>query len=83
MISSHYCSGNSRASIDPVLFFHMQIIDYLYGVKFDRKLCEEVYLNLAYRWLCRLNHEDSRIITDRHATTGSKQEGTIMFDRIM
>lgn len=36
----------------------MQIIGYLYGIKSDRQLCEEIHLNIAYRWFCGLNLED-------------------------
>jgi transposase len=43
-----YCADNGRNSIDPVLFFRMQLIGYLYGMKSDRELCREVHLNLAY-----------------------------------
>ncbi|MDP5210795.1 transposase [Microbulbifer sp. 2205BS26-8] len=53
-----YCPDNGRASIDPALFFRMQIIGYLYGIKSDRKLCEDINLNLAYRWFCKLNLGD-------------------------
>src|SRR5262245_27253143 len=54
-----YCSDNGRPSIDPVLFFRMQLISYLYGMKSDRELCREVHLNLAYRWFCRLKLSDA------------------------
>ncbi len=53
-----YCEDNGRRSIDPVLFFRMQLISYLYGMKSDRELCREVHLNLAYRWFCRLSLHD-------------------------
>jgi len=53
-----YCSDNGRPSIDPVLFFRMQLIGYLFHIRSDRQLCEEVHLNIAYRWFCRLNLED-------------------------
>jgi transposase len=53
-----YCSENGRPSIDPILFFRMQLIGYPYGIRSDRQLCEEVHLNIAYRWFCRLNLED-------------------------
>ena len=53
-----YCVDNGRPSIDPVLFFRMQLIGYLFGIRSDRQLCEEVHLNIAYRWFCRLNLED-------------------------
>lgn len=53
-----YCNDNGRPSIDPVLFFRMQIIGYLFGIQSDRQLCEEIHLNIAYRWFCKLNLED-------------------------
>lgn len=49
-----YCLDNGRASIDPVLFFRMQLISYLFGVESDRQLCRDIHLNLAYCWFCRL-----------------------------
>ena len=54
-----YSPDNGRNSIDAVLFFRMQLISYLYGMKSDRKLCREVHLNLAYRWFCRLSLHDA------------------------
>jgi transposase len=54
-----YCADNGRNWIDPVLFFRMQLISYLYGMKSDRELCREVHLNLAYRWFCRLSLHDA------------------------
>ena len=44
--------------MDPEVFFRMQIISYLYGVASDRQLCEEIQVNLAYRWFCRLSLEE-------------------------
>lgn len=54
-----YCADNGRPSVDPVWFFRMQLIGYLYGIRSERRLCEEIRLNLAYRWFCRapLNEE--------------------------
>lgn len=52
-----YCADNGRPSIDPVLFFRMQLVGYLYGIKSDRQLCEEIHLNIAYRWFCGLGLE--------------------------
>ncbi len=53
-----YYADNGRNSIDPVLFFRMQLISYLYGMKGARELCREVHLNLVYRWFCRLSLHD-------------------------
>ena len=36
----------------------MWLVGYLYGITSDRRLCEEVRYNLAYRWFCRLSLED-------------------------
>ena len=58
LTSKLYCFDNGRPSVDPVLFFRMQLIGYLYGIKSGRQLCEEIHLNVAYRWFCRLNLED-------------------------
>jgi IS5 family transposase len=32
----------------------MLIVGYCVGIRSERRLCEEVHLNLAYRWFCRL-----------------------------
>jgi transposase len=53
-----FYSEIGRPSIDPELMLRMLIVGYCYGVRFERKLCEEVELHLAYRWFCRLNLED-------------------------
>jgi transposase len=45
-----YYSHTGRPSIDPELLMRMLIIGYCYGIRSERKLCEEVALNLAYRW---------------------------------
>ena len=43
-----------RPSIDPELMIRMLIVGYCFGIRSERRLCEEVHLNLAYRWFCRL-----------------------------
>ena len=32
----------------------MLLVGYCFGIRSERRLCEEVHLNLAYRWFCRL-----------------------------
>ncbi len=36
----------------------MLIIGYCYGIRFERRLYEEVEMHMAYRWFCRLNLDD-------------------------
>lgn len=49
-----YYSHLGRPSIDPELMIRMLIVGYCLGIRSERRLCEEVHLNLAYRWLCGL-----------------------------
>ena len=53
-----YADGLGRPSIDPEVYFRMELVAYLYGISSERQLCEDVYYNLAYRWFCRLSLED-------------------------
>jgi transposase len=49
-----FYSSIGRPSIDPELLIRMLIVGYCFGIRSERRLCEEVHLNLAYRWFCRL-----------------------------
>jgi len=49
-----FYSEVGRPSIDPELMIRMLIVGYCFGIRSERRLCEEVHLNLAYRWFCRL-----------------------------
>jgi len=49
-----YYSETGRPSIDPELMMRMLIVGYCFGIRSERRLCDEVHLNLAYRWFCRL-----------------------------
>jgi transposase len=55
---AEFYSHTGRPSIDPELMIRMLIIGYSFGIRSERRLCEEVHLNLAYRWFCRLGLED-------------------------
>lgn len=49
-----FYSAMGRPSIDPELLIRMLLVGYCFGIRSERRLCEEVHLNLAYRWFCRL-----------------------------
>src|ERR1700684_3336005 len=49
-----FYSSTRRPSIDPELLVRMLLVGYCYGIRSERRLCEEVHLTLAYRWFCRL-----------------------------
>src|SRR6478609_3191907 len=49
-----FYSSLGRPSVDPELMIRMLLVGYCSGIRSERRLCEEVHLNLAYRWFCRL-----------------------------
>jgi transposase len=53
-----FYSEIGRPSIDPELMIRMLIVGYCYGIRSERRLCEEVEMHLAYRWFCRLDLDD-------------------------
>jgi len=69
---SSYYSHTGRPSIDPVLMMRMLIVGYAFGIRSERRLCEEVRLNLAYRWFCQLGLEDA--VPD-HSTFSKNRHG--------
>ena len=69
---STFYSHTGRPSVDPELMIRMLLIGYCYGIRSERRLCEEVHLNLAYRWFCRLGLEGG--IPD-HSTFSKNRHG--------
>ena len=69
---SAFYSTTGRPSVDPELLIRMLIIGYCYGIRSERRLCEEVHLNLAYRWFCRLGLEGE--VPD-HSTFSKNRHG--------
>lgn len=67
-----FYSHTGRPSIDPELMVRMLIVGYCFGIRSERRLCEEVHLNLAYRWFCRLGLEDAM---PDHSTFSKNRHG--------
>jgi transposase len=67
-----FYSSTGRPSVDPELMIRMLIVGYAFGIRSERRLCEEVHLNLAYRWFCRLDLTD--IVPD-HSTFSKNRHG--------
>src|SRR5664280_1889240 len=66
-----FYSDIGRPSTDPELMLRMLIVSYCYGIRFERRLCGEVELHLAYRWFCPLDLDDnvpdfSSLLGNRH-----------------
>jgi transposase len=67
-----FYSHTGRPSIDPELMIRMLVVGYCFGIRSERRLCEEVQLNLAYRWFCRLGIEDA---VPEHSTFSKNRHG--------
>jgi transposase len=70
-LEAHY-SDIGRPSIDPELMIRMLIVGYCYGIRSERKLCQEVELHLAYRWFCKMDLEDK---VPHHSTFSENRLG--------
>jgi transposase len=67
-----FYSNIGRPSIDPELMMRMLIVGYCMGIRSERRLCDEIRLNLAYRWFCRLGL-DGRV--PDHSTFSRNRHG--------
>jgi len=67
-----FYSSTGRPSVDPELIVRMLVVGYCLGIRSERRLCEEVHLNLAYRWFCRLGLDGA--IPD-HSTFSKNRHG--------
>ena len=54
-----FYSHTGCPSVDPALLIRMLLVGYCYSIRSERRLCQEVELNLAFRWFCRLGLEDA------------------------
>lgn len=85
---SSYYSHTGRPSIDPELMIRMLIVGYCYGIRSERRLCEEVSLNLAYRWFCKLDLDDgvpnhSSFSKNRHGRFRDSDILRHLFERVV
>ena len=79
----HLYSKIGRRSIDPVVIIKMLLIGYLYGINSERKLEQEIKVNIAYKWFLGINLSES--VPD-HSTLSQlrrrKFKGTNLFEEI-
>ena len=83
-----YYSHTGRPSIDPELMIRMLLIGYCLGIRSERQLCEEVKLNLAYRWFCRLSISDpvpdhSTFSKNRHGRFRDAEAFRFVFEQVL
>jgi len=75
-----FYSSTGRPSIDPELMVRMLVVGYCLGIRSERRLCEDVGLNLAYRWFCRLDLDDP--VPD-HSTFSKNRHGRFRDSHIL
>ena len=78
-----FYSHTGRPSVDPELLIRMLLVGYCFGIRSERRLCEEVHLNLAYRWFYRLDLSDpisdhSTFSKNRHGRHGRFRESDLL-----
>lgn len=83
-----YYSSMGRPSLDPELMIRMLLVGYLYGIRSERRLVEEVHLNLAYRWFCGLGltgevPERSSFSKTRHGRFRESDAFRLVFESVV
>jgi transposase len=73
-----YYSEIGRPSIDPELMMRLLIVGYCFGIRSERRLCDEVHLNLAYRWFCRLGAQGAQWLRYQPTTNNRMCEDNAM-----
>ena len=67
-----FYSNTGRPSVDPELMIRMLLTSCCFGIRSERRICDEVHLNLAYRWFCRL---DLTTAVPDHSTFSKNRHG--------
>ncbi len=70
-MQAHY-SPLGCPSVGPEPMVRMLIVGYCYSIRSERCLCQEVKMNLAYRWFCGLGLEDK---VPHHSTFSVNRHG--------
>jgi len=75
-----FYSHTGRPSVDPELLIRMLLVGYCFGIRSERRLCDEVHLNLAYRWFCRLDVSDP---VPNHSTFSKSRHGRFRESKLL
>jgi transposase len=83
-----YYSRTGRPSVHPELMIRMLLIGYCLGIRSERQLCQEVNLNLAYRWFCKLSITDkvpdhSTFSKNRHGRFRDSEAFRFVFEQVL
>jgi transposase len=83
-----FYSPIGRPSVDPELMIRMLLVGYCFGIRSERRLCQEVHLNLAYRWFCGLGLDDrvpdhSTFSLNRHGRFRQSEAFRLLFESVV
>jgi len=83
-----FYSPIGRPSVCPELMIRMLLVGYCHSIRSERRLCQEVELNLAYRWFCKLGLEDavpdhSTFSLNRHGRFQESDVFRLVFERVV
>ena len=83
-----FYSEIGRPSVDPELMIRMLLIGYSYSIRSERRLCDEVRYNLAYKWFCGLGLEaavphHSTFSVNRHGRFRESDAFRLVFESVV
>ena len=81
-------SDTGRPSVCPEPMIRMLLVSCCYSIRSELRLCQEVEMNLAYRWFCRLGLEDpvpdhSTLSVNRHGRFRDSDILRKMFEEVV
>jgi transposase len=83
LVKCYYCENNGRPALDPKILFKMLFLGYLFGIRSERQLTEEIKVNVAYRWFLGFSLRDK---IPHHSTISQNRirrfKGTDIFQQI-
>lgn len=88
LVAPYYCADNGRPALDPTLMFKALFVGYLFGIRSERRLIEEIRVNVAYRWFLRLKLTDevfdaSTLSQNRRRRFNGTEIAQTIFDKIV
>lgn len=82
-VRPYYSETKGRPALDPVMLFKMMLIGYLYGIRSERQLEQEIIPHAAYRWFLGLGFSDP--VPDHSTISWNRTkrfQGTTVFQEI-
>ena len=83
-----YSKGKGRPSIDPIMLVKYLLIGYLYGIESERRIEQEIQVNMAYRWFLGLDigedvPDHSTISQNRRRRFRGQDLFRVLFERVL